>query len=588
MNPSEGRYDDWAGTTVFKSGRDATEGTISVPKGTIRVAVGGLGVWPDDSGLNIPGQFILDTSGAEFPLKEDTVFKWSILNDRPWDTVSWFWILAATTEGTRQVQPIYPNRFFQPEVVGGETKLSDDGEVYLTLTSRSGAASLEAHRARLIEVLTEATNGDLPENEVIDQSLMSSLYFIYGQPIDWMKGQIDSSLGYVDLVGEAQLYGPFEDADIPARGSIPAAGAPRVGEAVRFTTNPDKPVENLATGIELRETGTYAWSYSFPEALQNSPVRNGSGNAHAFQLFDANLTVVATNLGYGPPERLELTTAITPVAPTLKPADTCSVEGTVVIPKTEGIKYTETRDGRTVTVTAAAEPGFVLAEGATAKWTLEIPEVEPCPEVVTPVAPTLEPADLCGVEGTVVIPKTEGVKYTEARDSRTVTVTAEAEKGYVLAEGTKTEWTLEIPEAEACPPELAEVTPVRPTITESTECGVANTLELPTIEGVVYTVGEPDEDGDLTITATAKDGYVIAEGAPIEWKANLGTVVPCEEPEEPVAPVEPEQPVVTEVSEGALVSTGSDQTGFALAGAATVLLLAGGTLAGTRRRRRRA
>ena len=61
---------------------------------------------------------------------------------------------------------------------------------------------------------------------------------------------------------------------------------------------------------------------------------------------------------------------------------------------------------------------------------------------------------------------------------------------------------------------LTEVTPVAPVLGEA-ECGVEPTVTIPEVEGVEYT---QTRDGDLvTVTATAKEGYVIAENAPVEW-----------------------------------------------------------------------
>lgn len=62
---------------------------------------------------------------------------------------------------------------------------------------------------------------------------------------------------------------------------------------------------------------------------------------------------------------------VEPVEPTLTPG-TCGEESTVLLPEVEGIKYTETRDGDTVTVTAEAEEGFTFPEEATTEWTFEI------------------------------------------------------------------------------------------------------------------------------------------------------------------------------------------------------------------------
>lgn len=67
-----------------------------------------------------------------------------------------------------------------------------------------------------------------------------------------------------------------------------------------------------------------------------------------------------------------------PEAPTVKAADKCGVDGTVVIPTVEGIEYSQIKDGTKVTVTASAADGYVLADDAVTEWMLDI-KGEACP-----------------------------------------------------------------------------------------------------------------------------------------------------------------------------------------------------------------
>ena len=90
------------------------------------------------------------------------------------------------------------------------------------------------------------------------------------------------------------------------------------------------------------------------------------------QQVDAGLTVV------------EVATEVTPEAPVLVPATECGVEPTVTIPEMDGVEYTSSRDGDTVTVTASATEGYVIPEGATIEWTFNV-AAEPCVAELTGV-----------------------------------------------------------------------------------------------------------------------------------------------------------------------------------------------------------
>lgn len=63
----------------------------------------------------------------------------------------------------------------------------------------------------------------------------------------------------------------------------------------------------------------------------------------------------------------------------------CGVEPTVSIPETEGVQYTQVRDGNTLTVTASTTPGYVFAAGAATSWTFDMsfePAVQPRTDLV--------------------------------------------------------------------------------------------------------------------------------------------------------------------------------------------------------------
>ncbi|MEE6283269.1 DUF1349 domain-containing protein, partial [Georgenia sp. MJ170] len=147
-------------------------------------------------------------------------------------------------------------------------------------------------------------------------------------------------------------------------------------------------------------------------------------------------------------------------------ADTYPGAGTeddsYTIPEVEGVEYVVDGDvvaadtypgAGTVTVTARALDGFVLAEGATAEWSHEFSADggEPVLVEVTPTEVTFDDQD--GTEDdSYTIPEVEGVEYVVDGDAvaadtypgtGTVTVTARALDGFVLAEGATAEWSHE-------------------------------------------------------------------------------------------------------------------------------------------------
>lgn len=67
---------------------------------------------------------------------------------------------------------------------------------------------------------------------------------------------------------------------------------------------------------------------------------------------------------------IELTPA-SPIAPSLT-TTSCGVENAVVIPKVEGVVYTSSRQGTTVTVTAAPAAGYEFVADAPASWELQL------------------------------------------------------------------------------------------------------------------------------------------------------------------------------------------------------------------------
>lgn len=89
-------------------------------------------------------------------------------------------------------------------------------------------------------------------------------------------------------------------------------------------------------------------------------------------------------------------------------------------------------------------------------------------------------------------------------------------------------------------PLVSEVTPVAPKVITSDVCEVDETVELPTTNGVTYTMTRKDQH--VTVVATPNPGHHFAEGIVTEWEFDLKKGEPCKvEPtvpptEEPTVP----------------------------------------------------
>jgi LPXTG-motif cell wall-anchored protein len=120
---------------------------------------------------------------------------------------------------------------------------------------------------------------------------------------------------------------------------------------------------------------------------------------------------------------------------------------------------------------------------------------------------------------TVAGDATETRQYTFAEDSGDHTVVvkaAESDGGAVLLSATvKTD----------C--ELPQVTPVAPTVTDVEGCGVYGSVTAAETEGVTYAVEFNKETGAYTVTATALEGYEIAQGAETVFTGNVGAFEEC-------------------------------------------------------------
>lgn len=161
---------------------------------------------------------------------------------------------------------------------------------------------------------------------------------------------------------------------------------------------------------------------------------------------------------------------VTPLAPTLVSNLTCNGDGSISIPSVTGVVYkingkvvtgTQTfSTAGTVTVTAEAASGYTLAKGSTTSWTFTFTQPTNCLTTVRP-KPVLEKNITCKMAGSYTIPSVTGVVYKingkvvaagtyTVTTSKTITVTAVAAQGYVLAAGSTTTWHLTFTTPEHC------------------------------------------------------------------------------------------------------------------------------------------
>jgi hypothetical protein len=232
-------------------------------------------------------------------------------------------------------------------------------------------------------------------------------------------------------------------------------------------------------------------------------------------------------------------TSVTPTAPFFN--DVCeSAYDTYTIFATTGVDYqvggvtkpanTYLAGSNTVTVTAVAQPGYVLT--GTTSWTFNYDYNVACTISVTPATVTFNEA--CGIlHDTLTIPSKTGVVYKVGLLTLpagtypgfgTVTVTAHALPGYVLT-GTAS-WTHKF-DVTPC---YIQVTPTPVTFNDA--CGTDHdTYTIPTKFGVVYKVGGNIKtpgthkgQGSITVTAVALPGFTLTGAT--SW-SNTFVSTPC-------------------------------------------------------------
>jgi hypothetical protein len=146
----------------------------------------------------------------------------------------------------------------------------------------------------------------------------------------------------------------------------------------------------------------------------------------------------------------------TPLAPSVSDA-TCEAAGSLTLTAVEGISYTiepayTEGDSGDFTVTATADEGFVIADGAQTVFDVTVPAALDCPDGAEAVAPSVS-GPTCAAAGTLTLAAVTGVSYTiepayAVGDSGEFTVTATADEGFELSG--ETSFTVNVPAKKVC------------------------------------------------------------------------------------------------------------------------------------------
>ncbi len=237
---------------------------------------------------------------------------------------------------------------------------------------------------------------------------------------------------------------------------------------------------------------------------------------------------------------------VAPVAPSAAAISECGTYGSITLPTTTGVVYELTSgDGMQgvweVTATPAAGYKFDGAQSVTFGGNLGY-----YTECVSPAPPTFTDAECTGPgeysDGSYTIPSTEGVTYqVKIGDEAwvevaagtypvsvfptTVQIKAIADDDYTL-EDYDGPWSHTFESAGTC---LVSSSPVEPTVTSISECGMYGSVTFDDTIGVVYefTVGDGTH-GLWEVTATPAEGYRFdGEQQSVTFSGDLGKYTKC-------------------------------------------------------------
>lgn len=232
--------------------------------------------------------------------------------------------------------------------------------------------------------------------------------------------------------------------------------------------------------------------------------------------------------------------SVTPTAPTIK-ADPCGTASDMyTIPSQPGVIYKvgdtakiagdyATGGALSITITAVADTGFVLAEDAPSSWTLTFTNTS-CVQIID--IPVVTPSDICGPNNDVLaLPTSTNYSLTSdsgwVNGSRTITWTTNA--GFVFTGNVTTNTQTFTDVNTLCPPtEINLPTPVL-----ADPCGLNNASwgTQPAVDHVIWSI---EEDGDLI--ATVVGNYTFPNS---ETSHNFGKAIDSNTPCPVMKPVAP-------------------------------------------------
>jgi LPXTG-motif cell wall-anchored protein len=302
--------------------------------------------------------------------------------------------------------------------------------------------------------------------------------------------------------------------------------------AVLVTPTVEAPTCSTAGSVDLpasTDTVTYSVKGSVVTATTHSPYV--FSDTAGWVVADGGLTATFDAGNLSPTNDCP----VTPELPTITPP-TCSASGSIVLPAdTETVSYS--LEGNVVTATTHAPFQFigvpdgwtVSTDGLTATQTFDV--AGPTNDCAAQLADPVVTQPTCTTQGSIELPEsTETVSY--SLEGNVVTATTQAPfvftetSGWQIAEdGLTATFTVEFVTPEGCPTTVV-VTPVAPTITAATTCGVTGTYTIPNTTGVVYLRNDVvllpgvyhGPITDATITAQAQEGFELSDP---EWSSSV-------------------------------------------------------------------
>ncbi len=237
------------------------------------------------------------------------------------------------------------------------------------------------------------------------------------------------------------------------------------------------------------------------------------GKAHTYKV-----TVVAwDDYAYDVSKTGTIDPCITPAAPTFAEATCTTATGSYTIPETANVVYsvagapvTGTRSvapGTSITITAAAAPGFALYGTSTWQHTFAAAPGS-CGQLIAPLPPVVQPIVSCGTHGSLALTPVTGVVYTFTTGSAGQTegpyvIVATPAPGYSFAAGASVTYSGTLGSYSECAPIATPpaVTAQSCVATEDSATLVSGSIQTFAQPGVTYTIHRTDAAGTDVTTA---------------------------------------------------------------------------------------